>query len=393
LKIGYFVTHYPYLDENGDYFSGGVGEVALNLAREIAELGHEVFVFTTSKTSKSTFEEYGKIKVYRYGYNFKIAECYISLKLLSGPIMHNLDIVHTHMGNAPAPYSAFIYSILRKKPLVTTYHGDQQDGYGSFLRRIFVFIHNKLFAKRILASSKIVISPSFPFIDESKYLKFFKDKILVIPNGLDLSKYISTKTKEQYRHELGLPHNKIIILFVGALSKYKGPEVLLNSVKIVNENNSNILTIFIGNGQMREELEGLSKDLGVTEVVKFLGYVDENLKINYYKAADIFVLPSTLNTELFPIVLLEASASSLPIVVSDLNTFKCIIKEGFNGIFTKRNDSIDLANSIISLIKNKELLKKMSENSHSISSKFSWDKIAADYNKLYQNINSNRFYK
>lgn len=383
MKIGYFVTHYPYRKDYNDYFCGGVGVVAENLAKEMVKRGHELSVFTTSRTRKYSFEEREGIKIYRYGAHFRIAEAYMSFGLLFGPLKHEMDIVHAHMGNAPAPIAAWIYSKLKKKPLIVTYHGDQQESYGTFLRRCSLKIYNKLFVNNILESSSLVISPSEPFIEESKFLGSFRDRIKVIPNGINQGEVTISKTKENCRSELGIPHDKVVFLFVGALSKYKGPDVLLKSTNIVTKKNKDVTLIYIGEGQMRYELESLSTKFGLNEIVKFVGFVEEQKKFEYFKAADVFVLPSTLNTEVFPIVLLEASASKLPMVVSDLNTFKCFIQDGVNGIVTKNSDFNDLAGTLLMLSTDDDLRKKMGENAYNMVEDFSWDKVAEETERVY----------
>ena len=383
MKIGYFVTHYPYKEEYNDYFCGGVGAVAENLAKEMAKRGHEVLIFTTSRTRRYSFEEREDIKIYRYGAHFRIAEAYMSFGLLFGPLKHEMDIVHAHMGNAPAPIAAWIYSKLKKKPLIVTYHGDQQESYGTFLRRCSLKIYNKLFVNNILESSSLVISPSEPFIEESKFLGSFRGRIKVIPNGINQGEVTISKTKENCRSELGIPHDKVVFLFVGALSKYKGPDVLLKSINMVTKKNKDVTLIYIGDGQMRYELESLSTKFGLNEIVKFVGFVEEQKKFEYFKAADVFVLPSTLNTEVFPIVLLEASASKLPMVVSDLNTFKCFIQDGVNGIVTKNSDFNDLAGTLLMLSTDDNLRKKMGENAYNMVEDFSWDKVAEETERVY----------
>ena len=386
MRIGYFVTHYPYRKDYTDYFCGGVGVVAENLAKEMAKRGHEVLVFTTSRTRRYSFEEREGIKIYRYGADFKIAEAYMSFGLLFCPLRHEVDIVHAHMGNAPAPIGAWIYSKWKKKPLIVTYHGDQQASYGTFLRRCSLKVYNKLFANNILRSSDLIISPSEPFINESTFLGSFRDRIKVIPNGVNKNEVTISKTKEDCRSELDISHDKVVFLFVGALSKYKGPDVLLKSINMVTKKNKDVTLIYIGDGQMRYELESLSKKFGLNEIVKFVGFVDEQKKFEYFKAADVFVLPSTLNTEVFPIVLLEASASKLPMVVSDLNTFKCIIQDGVNGIVTKKNDFNDLASALLLLSTDDELRRKMSENAYNMIADFSWEKIAEETERTYGDL-------
>ena len=110
------------------------------------------------------------------------------------------------------------------------------------------------------------------------------------------------------------------------------------------------------------------------------------MKPFYYKAADIFCLPSTMTTEVFPLVLLEASASEIPMVVSDLNTFKCIVENGYNGIIARRGDPEALANAIIYLLENEDTRKKMGKNARKKVEKYTWERIAEMTEKVYQMV-------
>ena len=109
-----------------------------------------------------------------------------------------------------------------------------------------------------------------------------------------------------------------IILFVGNLTPYKGPDVLVKAMQIIVKEVPDTELIFVGSGMMRDELEMLSKRLDVEKYVKFAGFVEESLKPLYYKAADVFVLPSTMSTESFGIVNLEAMKCGIPIVASKI---------------------------------------------------------------------------
>lgn len=391
MRIGYFISHYPYNVDHSDYFCGGTGAVAINLAKKLSEREHNVSVFTTSRTRNNELNSINNITIYRYKKNFRIADAYISMRLLTEPLKHKLDLVHTHMGNAPAPIAAWLYSKIKNKPLVVTYHGDQQDNYGSPIRRQSVKLYNKIFAKLILRSADVIISPSEPFIKESKFLPSFIEKVTVIPNGIDTKEVQINITKDECRKELGIPADHILFLFVGSLSKYKGPDVLLKAAELVIKKIPKATFVFVGNGQMASELKLTAKTLNLCENIKFTGFVDNNTKYKYFKAADIFTLPSTLNTEVFPIVLLEASAAKLPMVVSDLETFNCVIKNGINGVFTKRSDYNNLADSLISLALNKNLMSEMSENAYKNLGNFSWSKIADETNQIYNILLKNHF--
>ena len=106
----------------------------------------------------------------------------------------------------------------------------------------------------------------------------------------------------------------------------------------------------------------------------------------YYRAADVFVLPSTISTEVFPIVLLEASASGLPMVVSDLDTFKCIVDDEYNGLFTKRKDEGNLADAIMYLLENQNVRERMGKNARKKVEDYSWEKVAEMTEKVYNEV-------
>ena len=126
MKIGYFITNFPYKNTHFDrYFCGGGGAVAYNLAINIAQRGNDVTVFTTSVNSKDSIERYENITVYRYGTKFQMLNRNISFSMLFNPLKHNVDIVHLHATASPIDLlSALLYAKKKKKQMILTYHGD-----------------------------------------------------------------------------------------------------------------------------------------------------------------------------------------------------------------------------------------------------------------------------
>ncbi|TFH46886.1 MAG: glycosyltransferase family 1 protein [ANME-2 cluster archaeon] len=391
MRIGYFITHFPYKNRinNKDlkqYHCGGAEVAAYNLAIEMAKRGHDIYVFTTSANSKNVIEKHENIKIYRYSTNCKLLTSNISSGMFRKTIMHDVDVIHTHFDIAPGPLAGLRYAKKRNVPLIITYHGDWVASFGGFIRRMSINFHNKYLVDKILSYADVIISPSEPYINESRFLRNYRNKIIVIPNGINLEEFNVRYSKEECREKLGLPLDRNILLYFSFLSPYKGPDVLIKAMPKIIEAVPNTELIFAGKGVMRNELEKLSKSLKVETNVRFSGFVEDSLKPLYFKAADVFVLPSTMNTEVFPLVLLEASASKLPMVVSDLDTFKCLIKENYNGLLTRRNDKNDLADAIINLLENEEIRKEMGKKAREKVQDYSWEKISDETMRIYQEV-------
>jgi glycosyltransferase involved in cell wall biosynthesis len=388
MKISYFSTYFPYKNKsfNEKYTVGGGGVVIEALAGVLAQKGHEISIFTTSVNSKTTIERCGNIRIYRYGTKFRVASGRFSFGLLKNSVKYPADLVHAHVTVPMGDIAGLQYAKKKKIPLVVTHHGDLQENMGGFARRMSVYFYNKYFLDKILSYADVIISPSDYYIDESTFLGKHRDKIVVIPNGINIAEFDIPYSKEECRGKLGLSIDSRIILCVGTLSPHKGPDVLLKAMSKILKNTPDAKLIFVGGGAMRKELEMLSKKVGVEKYVKFAGFVEECVKLLYYRAADVFCLPSVMKSEVFPLVFLEASASGLPMVVSDLDTFKCIIEDGYNGIVTKRGDENNLADAIIYLLENEDTREEMGKNGRKKVEDYSWERIAEETERVYEEL-------
>jgi len=390
MKIGYFVSGFPHIDlltreSIAPHSGGGVGVVAYNLAVEMANRGHKISIFTTSKDRENLVEKHGNLKIYRYKKSFKVGNAQMPLSLLYSSFKDiNLDIVHVHLGNLPAPLKGYWYAKKRNKPFIITYHEDYIGGFGSLARRVGCFIFNHYFADKLLSFADHILTPSQYYISQSKFLKKYKNKVKNIPNGINLEKFHIHYSKEESRNRLNLPPNKELILFVGSLTPRKSPHILLTAMEKVVKSNPNSMLLIVGDGSMKNKLHGMVSKLDIKHKVRFTGAVDENTKLLYYKSSDLFVLPSI--SEGFGIVLLEASAFNLPLIVSNLEVFKTIVESGRNGMFCKTGDADDLAKNIQLLLNNKNVIKKMGRYAKEKVKEFDWKKIANETEKVYLNL-------
>ena len=387
MQIGYFVAKFPYdrLDDKHSekYAYGGADVAAYNLAISMAHRGHEINVFTTAINSKDSIEKYENIIIQRYGTNFRIFNRNISFKMLVKPIKYDIDIVHVHLDESIL--AALLYAKRKNVPLVVTYHGDMIDTYNGFISKTLVYFYNKLVTK-LLSYADVIISPSECYIDESRFLGKYLDKIVVIPNGINAYEFDISYSKEECRGKIGLPLNNKMVLYLGVIHPHKGPDVLLKAMPKIIKEVPNTELVFVGRETMKKELEMLSKKLGIDKHIKFAGFVEEILKPLYYKAADVFVLPSVMKHESFGIVNLEAMACGIPIVASIIGGVPDVVKDGENGLLVQPKDSNELADAIIYLLENKEEREKMGKNGRGKVKDYSWERIADMTEKIYEGM-------
>lgn len=391
MKINYFITHFPYKDhfDNAEYFTrykyGGAELAAYYLALEMAKR-NEVNVFTTSINSKDSFEEYDGINVHRYGTKFRIEKGNVSPRLFTKPLSYDADIIHAHFSTPPGEIAGARCAKKKKVPFVLTYHGDWQESFGGFARRTALSFYNKHLLDKVLSRANVIISPSEYYINESRFLGKYRDKIVVIPNGINVEDFSVSYSKEECREKLGLPLDKNIILFVGNLIPYKGPDVLVKAMQMIAKEVPDAELVFVGSGEMRNALEKLAEKIGIKNHLKFTGFVEESLKPLYYKAADVFCLPSVMSTESFGIVNLEAMACSVPIVASKLGGIPDVVKDVENGLLVTPRDSEALADAIVYLLENEDVREKMGKNGREKVEDYSWGRIAEMTERVYEDV-------
>ena len=384
MKVAHFVSNFPTGGESEAY---GKSLAAYNICLSLARKRHDVYVFTISENKKDCVEDYKGIKVYRYGSLFGYRSEKFSFKILYKPLDFDFDIVHIHSGISITVVGGFRYAMKKRKPLVITWHGDsiREPEYGRYtgiIPSIATYFY-KYLADKVLAHSEAIISVSESYIYESRFLGKYRDKIIMIPNGLNLEDFDIPYSKEECRDLLKLDKEKNIILFVGSLHPLKGPHILLKAIPKIIKENKDILFVFVGSGDINK-YKKLSEELRVKECIKFVGYVDRDKPL-YYKASDIFVLPSL--SESFGIVNLEAMACGVPVVASKVGGIPDVVKDGWNGLLVPPGDSEALANAIIYLLENEDIRERMGKNGRERVKNYSWDKIAEETEKVYLQFN------
>lgn len=386
MKIGYYIRYFPYKNRSllHPVLYAGPEVVAYNLALNMAKRGHEVKIFTISVDRRDSVEKYENITIYRYAKSFSVGYFNISFGLFYKPLKHQVDIVHAHSSGI-AGFTAIQYARRKHIPFVLTHHGELSvESLDNFIQRMCASFYKNHLMEKVLSYPNVIISPSEYFINESRFLGKYRDKVIVIPNGVNIEDFDIPYSKEECREKLKLSLNKNLILFVGNLASRKGLDILVKAMPKIIKKNPDTELVFVGSGWMKEKLERLSKKIGVEKSVEFAGFIKENLKPLYYKAADIFVLPSTSTSESFGIVNLEAMACGVSIVASRIGGVPNVVKNGQNGLLVPPGDSEALTDAIIYLLENEDVREKMGRNGRKKVEDYSWDKIAEKTEKVYE---------
>lgn len=385
MKIGYYIRYFPYKNRSllHPVLYAGPEVVAYNLALNMAKRGHEVKIFTISVDHRDSVEKYENITIYRYAKSFSVGYFNVSFGLFYKPLKHQVDIVHAHSSGI-AGFTAIQYARRKHIPFVLTHHGElSAEGYDNFIQRMCASFYRKYLMEKVLSYPNVIISPSESFINESKFLGKYRDKIVVIPNGINLEEFGIPYSREECKSKLGLNGNNVV-LFIGTLYPIKGLHILLKAMPKIIKDHENTIFVFIGGGDI-DKYKGLSEELGVKKHVKFAGFIgDASKKALYYKAAEVFVLPSL--RESFGVVNLEAMACGIPIVASNVGGIPDVIKHGENGLLVPPKDPEALADAIIYLLENEEEREKMGRNGRKISKNYSWAMIAEKTEKVYEKL-------
>ncbi|MBO3757520.1 MAG: glycosyltransferase family 4 protein, partial [Candidatus Brockarchaeota archaeon] len=212
----------------------------------------------------------------------------------------------------------------------------------------------------------------------ANFISFFIDyaPIKIIPNGIDTNRFKPNFDKE---------NKELRILFVSRLVHRKGPHLLVKAFKRVIKRYDKVTLIFAGSGYMRETLEELAMSLNIASKVKFLGDVpDENLP-QVYSESDIFVLPS-LHAESFGLVLLEAMASGLPVVTTNIGGIPEVLEDGKEGFLVKP-DERNIADALIKLLEDKNLREKMGRNGRKKAVEvYDWKNVGEKIEEVYKEL-------
>ena len=342
---------------------GGIMFLVADIAKEAANLGNDVVIYTTDldfANNASTFNKNLPKKETLDNFTIKRSHVWlkISLFFLNPGIYFQMmkdspDIIHTI---GIRSFQSFIAAIVAKKkkiPLVIsdqgglTTHPDLKSG--GIFKKILYKLQTPMIHFIINNSTKISVANEY----EKKIFEKFNQtsKIEVIRNGINLE-IMKTKTQNfKKKHGIVLP----FVLFLGRFSMIKGIDILLHAIKILKDRPEleNIRFVIMGvDFGFQNQMIQMIDDFGIKEKIHLITNPSREDVIAAYSESEFLVLPS--RWELSPLTPLEGFAFKKPVISTNVHGIPSTITDRKNGILVKNEDFHELAEAIMELINDKQ---------------------------------------
>ena len=250
------------------------------------------------------------------------------------------------------------------------------------------------FTVNLFSSKEIALTESRKKIKVSEGIK--QNKLEVIPNGLDISKFdLSQEEIDECRGDIrqryGIGLNDYVVGVIGRLTVEKGADILVKAfaklLQNVHLDKQTTKLLIVGGGNKEEEIKRLVGDLGIEQNVVITGRFEEKDKVAFYYSLDCFAFPSL--AEGFGIVLIEAMASKLAIVASDLPVLQEVA--GSTAVFFERKNASDLADKLFNVYTKRNRLESVKlEARNRVEKLFSMQRFVDSYENLYKNLLENK---
>jgi 1,2-diacylglycerol 3-alpha-glucosyltransferase len=374
MRIGVFSDSYR------PYVSGVVLSIE-TFSRELAHLGHEIFVFAP---------EYPQVKgekepnIFRFpSFHTPInPEFYIALPFLWAARKYasgiGLDLVHVHspfmLGQVGANLARYL-----NIPAVFTYHTlyDQYMHYAPLAGQITKKGMVK-YASNFCNRCDLVITPT-EVIKEMIQGHGVKKPVIAIPTGVYPERF---QAGDPYflNKNFGIPQDTKVLLFVGRIGKEKNLSFLLRAFALIAEQERDAVLVLVGSGPEETVLHYSAMDLGIEERVIFTGKLPPETVAGAYRSADIFVFPSVTETQ--GLVLVEAMAAGLPVVAKAAYGSLAMVDDGITG-FLCQGEEDEFAEKTLSILSDPELKLRMSESALRKAEELAADKMALRLESAY----------
>ncbi len=352
-------SYYPNVD------GGAIHSRLIN--ERISDLGVNVLVVSLRNDSSYRRSEIiAGIPVTRVGWDSRLGRFFRYLAMLNVCIplirdRNKYDVIVVPMPRILALPAVIVARLLRKKCVIKPDTCGEMDGTYVLMdvssRSSIYWLARQYFRlrNRIVTKADAFIAISEPIVQELLAIGIPGERIVKIPNGVDVERFspVSTEKKRRLRESFGLSETQVVFMFCGRLSREKGLVLLLDVWKELAARFETAHLFLVGSGEgmtlgCEGQLRQMVAEYGLENSVTFTGEVDD--VIPYLRCADIFVMPSW--TESQCLALVEAQACGLPAIATRVGGLPEVVEHGVNGILVTLNDEMEMYEAAAELIKN-----------------------------------------
>lgn len=359
---------------------GGGGRAAEGICQNLAKRGHEIIVLTSHIKGLSYDEHRDGFQIIRISalrsQSFQASFLSMATYVLAG-LWHGFrlirvfqpDVIHVHFA-VPAGALAWMLSRITGVPYVLTAHlGDVPGGVpektGDWFRWVFPF------TGLIWRDAKVRVAVSE--YTRELALKHYAEKILVIPNGVDVN---------LLKPDLIQINEPPVVVFAGRFAPQKAP---LQVVRILNEiRELSWKCVMIGDGSLTASVKKAISEFGLEDRFVLTGWITPEEVMKWFDKSDILFMPSL--SEGLPVVGVQALAKGLAIVASRVGGFVDLVEDGENGYLLPSDDGSSMAIALRTLLTDPEQLLRARHRSREIARRFDIVSIADSYEKIYKDL-------
>lgn len=295
---------------------------------------------------------------------------------------HRFDLIHTFW-LLPNGFIGAVVSKFCKVPLMIALRGSD----------IFISKQNPVFravARWTLKQAAMVTSVTPTFFPDLENFGVPAEKRRLIPNGSHPLLFPKPPNSQlrMLHQRLSITDDNLIIFALGRIVLKKGFDFLIQALPLVKEKVPNVTLIIGGEGTDLDRLKQLTKELCVSENIRFPGSIDRSEVPAYFHLCDIFTLPAVFdpqgNVDGCPNVILEAMACGKPVVASGISGIPVVVRDGETGILVEEKNVSQLAEALVKLLMDKPKREQLGwAGQQRILNELTWDQVIQQIKGVY----------